>query len=94
MEEQAIVTKRGIYGRVQVTLPMPVKQSMMEWQKKSGMGKAEFLRVALMMGAVNLADNIQAKRSDEGYYLKKMEIIGGASRRGPCERGNRDAPFS
>ncbi len=68
MEEQVIVTKRGVYGRVQVTLPMPVKQSMMEWQKKSGMGKAEFLRVALMIGAAKLADSVQAKKLNEGYY--------------------------
>ena len=67
MEEQVIVTTRGIYGRIQVTLPMTVKQSMIEWQKKSGMGKAEFMRVALMMGAAQLANSIQAKNPAEGY---------------------------
>ena len=75
MEEQVIVTKRGVYGRVQVTLPMPVKQSMMEWQKKSGMGKAEFLRVALMMGAAKLAENVMAKNPNEGYYPKQQEGV-------------------
>ena len=68
MSEQVIITKSGNYGRVQVTLPMPVKQSMLDWQRKSGMGKAEFLRVALMMGAAQLANDVQAKRIDEGYF--------------------------
>jgi hypothetical protein len=68
MSEQIIITKRGNYGRVQVTLPMQVKQSMLDWQKKSGMGKAEFLRVALMIGAAQLANDVQAKRKDEGYF--------------------------
>lgn len=78
MEEQVIVTKRGVvYGRVQVTLPMPVKQSMIEWQQKSGMGKAEFLRVALMIGAAKLAEDVKAKVPNEGYRQ-----IGLASREG------------
>ena len=73
--EQVITTKRVNYGRVQVTLPMPVKQSMMEWQKNSGMGKAEFLRVALMMGAAKLADNVLAKKPNEGYYTNEKESV-------------------
>ena len=40
----------------------------MSWQKQSGMGKAEFLRVALMMGAAQLANNVQAKKPEQGYY--------------------------
>ncbi len=68
MEEQVIATKRGVYGRVQVTIPMPVKNSMMKWIRKSGMGKAEFLRVALMRGAILLANDVMAKRIDENYY--------------------------
>jgi hypothetical protein len=68
MSEQIIITKSGNYGRLQVTLPMQVKQSMLDWQKKSGMGKAEFLRVALMIGAAQLANDVQAKTMDEGYY--------------------------
>ncbi len=73
MSEEIIVTKRGTFGRVQVTLPMAVKNSMINWMKKSGMGKAEFLRVALMIGAAMLADNVKAKKPDEGYYPSKVD---------------------
>ena len=79
MEEQVIVTKRGVFGRIQVTLPMPVKLSMMDWQKKSGMGKAEFMRVALMIGAAKLAEDVKAKEPNEGYSQ-----IGLAGREGPA----------
>ncbi len=68
MSEEIIVTKRGTFGRVQVTLPMNVKNSMLNWVKKSGMGKAEFLRVSLMMGATQLANSVMAKEPNEGYY--------------------------
>jgi len=71
MEEKAIITKRGTFGRVQVTLPVTVKESMLSWQQVSGMGKAEFFRVALMIGAAQLANNIQAKMPNEGYYSKE-----------------------
>jgi len=54
MEEKAIIAKRGTFGRVQVTLLMTVKEAMLAWQKVSGMGKAEFLRVALMIGAARM----------------------------------------
>ena len=54
MEEKVIKTKRGLYGRVNITLPMPVKTSLMDYQKKSGMKKSEFLRF------VSTTDNIQA----------------------------------
>lgn len=66
MTERVIVTKWGTYGRVQVALPMTVKQSMLEWQRKSGMGKAEFLRVALKIGANVLADKLRANEPNEG----------------------------
>ena len=71
MEEKVIITKRGTFGRVQVTLPVTVKESMLAWQKQSGIGKAEFLRVALMIGAAQLANDVQAKKPDEGYYSKE-----------------------
>ena len=65
-----IVTKnRGVFGKVQVTLPMNVKRSMIAWMRKSGMGKTEFFRVALMMGTVQLADQVKAKGSDEGFSV-------------------------
>ena len=71
MEDNAIITKRGTFGRVQVTLPMTVKETMLAWQKVSGMGKAEFLRVALMIGAAKLSNDVQAKKPDEGYFSKE-----------------------
>ncbi len=37
MEEKIIQTKRGVYGRVNVTLPLTIKTTMLAWQKKSGM---------------------------------------------------------
>ena len=71
MSDEVITTKRGTFGRVQVTLPMHVKQSMTNWMKKSGMGKAEFLRAALMIGAVQLANDLQAKNPNEGFYTNE-----------------------
>ena len=73
MSEQVITTKRGTFGKVQVTLPMHIKNSMMAWMKRSGLGKAEFFRVALMIGAAQLAKNIQAKQPEEGYGLSDIQ---------------------
>ena len=67
MSEQIIITKRGKFGRIQVTIPMDTKSKMMEWHKKSGLGKAEFFRVALMIGVSYLADSVKAKNQDENY---------------------------
>ena len=58
MEENVIETKRGLYGRVNITLPLPVKISLLNLQKKSGMKKAEFLRFALMMGTAKISENV------------------------------------
>jgi hypothetical protein len=46
---------------------------MLSWWRKSGMRKAEFFRAALMMGVVQLANNLEAKSPDEGYYNKRSE---------------------
>jgi len=67
MEEKIITTKRGRFGRIQVTIPMETKYKMLEWHKKSGLGKSEFFRVSLMMGVVQLSDQIKAKKYQEGY---------------------------
>lgn len=67
MDEQVIVTKRGSYGKVNVTLPMQVKQTMLTWCQRSGMGKTEFFRTALMMGVIQLAQNMNAKEQKENY---------------------------
>ena len=58
MTEQIFQTKRGIYGRVNVTLPLTIKTTMLAWQKKSGMKKAEFLRLALTTGFLELSKGI------------------------------------
>lgn len=70
--ENEIITKRGRFGRIQVTIPMDTKNKMLEWHKKSGLGKAEFFRVALMIGVSHLADSIKAKSEDDNYQSEKM----------------------
>jgi hypothetical protein len=73
MSGQIITTKRGVYGRVNVTLPLPVKLSMLSWVKKSGMKKAQFLRSALMISALELANDLRAKDPNEGYFEKEQQ---------------------
>jgi len=68
--ENEIITKRGRFGRIQVTIPMDTKNKMLEWHKKSGLGKAEFFRVALMIGVSHLAESVKAKSKDENYQLE------------------------
>ena len=67
--EQVINTKRGSFGHIRVTLPMAVKETMLTWCKRSGMGRAEFFRVALMIGINHLSESIDVKRPGEGYEL-------------------------
>jgi hypothetical protein len=54
MSEKVIEAKSGRYGRVQVTLLMPVKEEILSWSKQLGINKAAFLRMALMIGASEL----------------------------------------
>jgi hypothetical protein len=68
MTEEIITTKTGTYGRIQVTLPMPVKNVMLEWQRNSGLKKSEFFRMALMKGVGDLAEELRAKDPRDGYY--------------------------
>jgi len=58
MTEQIIQAKSGNYGRVQVTLLMPVKEEILSWAKQMGVNKAAFLRMALMIGASQLVKQI------------------------------------
>jgi len=51
MVEKIITTRRGVYGRVQVILPLPEKASLLARVKCSGMSKSEFMRAALILGA-------------------------------------------
>ena len=62
--EKLIITKRGIYGRVNVTLPLPMKTSMLAWAKRSGMKKAEFLRLALTTGFLALSKGIETGEAE------------------------------
>jgi len=52
--EEIIQAQSGKYGRVQVTLLLPVKEEILSWAKKLGINKAAFLRMALMIGASQL----------------------------------------
>jgi len=65
MDEMIIKTKRGLYGRVNVTLPLPIKTTMLALQKKSGMKKAEFLRLALTTGFLELSKGIVPSNADQ-----------------------------
>jgi len=65
--EKVITTKRGNFGFIRVTIPMKVKDSMLNWCKQSGLSNAEFFRVSLMLGVMLLADQINAKNPLEGY---------------------------
>lgn len=65
--EQVITTKRGNFGFVRVTIPMTIKDTMLNWCRKSGMSKAEFFRISLMMGVIQLADQVKAKEPNKGY---------------------------
>jgi hypothetical protein len=46
---------------------MAIKETMLNWCKKSGMSKAEFFRISLMMGVIQLADQVKAKEPNKGY---------------------------
>jgi hypothetical protein len=67
--EEIVTTKRGSFGFIRVTIPMNVKDTMLLWHQKSGMRRAEFFRVSLMIGANHLAESINAKDKGEGYDL-------------------------
>ena len=58
MTEKVIQANSGTYGRVQVTLLMPVKEEILSWAKEMGINKAAFLRMALMIGASTLVEQI------------------------------------
>jgi hypothetical protein len=63
MTEQIIKANSGTYGRVQVTLLMPVKEEILSWAKQMGINKAAFLRMALMLGASQLTKQIITNKS-------------------------------
>jgi hypothetical protein len=71
MEEKIIYTRRGQYGRVNITLPINIKISLMDCQKRSGYKKAEFLRLALMTGYVTISRNIE---NNNNYFISENEL--------------------
>jgi hypothetical protein len=64
MTENIITTKRGVYGRVNVTLPLAMKTTMLAWAKRAGMKKAEFLRTALTTGFLELSRGMPGPSAD------------------------------
>lgn len=78
MTEKIIQANSGTYGRVQVTLLMPVKDEILSWAKQMGINKAAFLRMALMIGASqlvkeNILDSIKLQ-GKERFYPERSEI--------------------
>lgn len=71
MNEQIIKAKSGNYGRVQVTLLLPVKEEILSWAKQMGINKASFLRMALMLGASQLTKQIITNQS---IHLEGKEL--------------------
>jgi len=65
MDEQVIRTKRGRFGKLQVTLPLSVKNSIMQSIEHSGLNRAEYLRIALMIGSTQLANGISKHSQSE-----------------------------
>ena len=64
MTQITIQTRRGVYGRVNATLPLTIKTTMIAFQKKSGMKKAEFFRLALTTGFLELSKGIVSSDAD------------------------------
>ena len=85
MSEQIIKTKRGIYGKVSITLPLPMKTAMLGWAKSSGMKKAEFLRLALTTGFLELSKSIST--DDLNLLITDAEMAQGQPARTLGEDG-------
>lgn len=51
MEEKIITTRRGVYGHLNITLPLAEKTLLLSRVKRCGMSKSEFLKKALVLGA-------------------------------------------
>lgn len=63
--EKVISTKRGLYGRLNITLPLHVKNSLIDLQKRSGIKKAEFLRLALTTGLMELSKGFLSSKNED-----------------------------
>ena len=74
MTETIITTRCGMYGRVNVTLPLPLKTTMLAWAKRSGMKKSEFLRMALTTGFLALSKGIESASGEvEGEPMRAVQ---------------------
>ncbi|MBN1182209.1 MAG: hypothetical protein JXB49_07970 [Bacteroidales bacterium] len=58
MSEQVITTRRGKFGKFQVTLPIEVKLSILDRIDQSGLRPSEYLRISLILGSSLLAKGI------------------------------------
>jgi hypothetical protein len=76
MEEKVIKTKRGLYGRVNITLPLPVKVSLFNMQKKTGLKKAEFLRLALTTGLIELSRGVSINEIESSKNRQQGGTLG------------------
>jgi len=68
MSEEVIKARSGKYGRVNIVVPWTVKQSMLSWLKKSGLKKSEFFKTALMMGTVQLSEQLGVKEESDSHF--------------------------
>ena len=68
MSEEMIKAKSGNYGRVNIVVPWTVKQSMYSWVEKSGLKKSQFFRTALMIGTVQLAEQLGIKEKSDNHF--------------------------
>ena len=68
MSEEMIKAKSGNYGRVNIVVPWVVKQSMYSWVEKSGLKKSQFFRTALMIGTVQLAEQLGIKEESDNHF--------------------------
>ena len=68
MDEKIIKASTGNYGRINVVVPISAKESMITWMKKSGFKKAQFFRTALLIGAVQLAQQLGIKEESDNHF--------------------------
>lgn len=71
--EEIIQAQSGKYGRVQVTLLLPIKEEILSWAKQLGINKAAFLRIALMIGASQLTKQMLL---DNSLEISNEELSG------------------
>ena len=75
--DEAITTQRGRYGRLGVTVPIRAKNEILEWARRCGVKKAEFLRWALMTGALQIVTSYGRPNAFERYAASLDEAEGG-----------------